>query len=323
MTLVIGTDEAGYGPNLGPLVVTATLWEIDETVEALRLFEALAEWVSNDPAQHDQRIVIADSKQIYRSGQRLDVLEATALAAMISQSEAPADAGRLDRWESICDALGEQQPLASPWHAENDVTMPLAAESGAVRAVCERWSEMHSASGIRLRRIRSRIVFPGEWNDLLESESSKGSALTKVTLDLAASLMEDHPSEAPWLLHCDKHGARNKYVEPLQTTFPDYLIEVCRESAATSIYRWGPRDRRVEARFQAKGDSLLPSALASIVSKYVREVSMKVFNTFWQNHVPELRPTAGYPVDAKRFRSDIAAAQKRLHITDHVLWRNR
>ena len=27
MTLVVGTDEAGYGPNLGPLVVAATCWE--------------------------------------------------------------------------------------------------------------------------------------------------------------------------------------------------------------------------------------------------------------------------------------------------------
>ena len=27
MTLVVGTDEAGYGPNLGPLVVAATAWE--------------------------------------------------------------------------------------------------------------------------------------------------------------------------------------------------------------------------------------------------------------------------------------------------------
>ena len=34
MTLLIGTDEAGYGPNLGPLVVAATAWWIDARAEA-------------------------------------------------------------------------------------------------------------------------------------------------------------------------------------------------------------------------------------------------------------------------------------------------
>jgi hypothetical protein len=28
MTIVVGTDEAGYGPNLGPLVVAATAWRV-------------------------------------------------------------------------------------------------------------------------------------------------------------------------------------------------------------------------------------------------------------------------------------------------------
>ena len=33
MTLLIGTDEAGYGPNLGPLVVAATAWRVDTPAE--------------------------------------------------------------------------------------------------------------------------------------------------------------------------------------------------------------------------------------------------------------------------------------------------
>ena len=41
MMLVVGTDEAGYGPNLGPLVVAATAWEAD--LEADRAAGALAD----------------------------------------------------------------------------------------------------------------------------------------------------------------------------------------------------------------------------------------------------------------------------------------
>ena len=50
---------------------------------------------------------------------------------------------------------------------------------------------------------------------------------------------------------------------------------------------------------------------------------MGCFNRFWQTHVPGIRPTAGYPLDAKRFRTGIRAVQQRLGIPDHDLWRNR
>jgi hypothetical protein len=36
-----------------------------------------------------------------------------------------------------------------------------------------------------------------------------------------------------------------------------------------------------------------------------------------------LRPTAGYPLDAGRFKADIAAAQAGLNIDDRTVWRNR
>ena len=48
-------------------------------------------------------------------------------------------------------------------------------------------------------------------------------------------------------------------------------------------------------------------ALASIVSKAVREHWMDAFNAHWQARMPGLRPTAGYPVDAARFRLEIEA----------------
>jgi ribonuclease HII len=60
-------------------------------------------------------------------------------------------------------------------------------------------------------------------------------------------------------------------------------------------------------------------ALASIVSKTIRELWMDVFNNYWCNRVPGLKRTQGYHTDAKRFRMAIeaaAAAGKR----DPVLW---
>ena len=41
MAYLIGTDEAGYGPNLGPLVISATLWEAPDGVGGEDLFDRL------------------------------------------------------------------------------------------------------------------------------------------------------------------------------------------------------------------------------------------------------------------------------------------
>jgi hypothetical protein len=60
-----------------------------------------------------------------------------------------------------------------------------------------------------------------------------------------------------------------------------------------------------------------------MVAKYLRELSMHAFNAYWQSHVPHLKPTAGYPGDAKRFKLDIAVKQRELAISDDILWRER
>jgi hypothetical protein len=50
---------------------------------------------------------------------------------------------------------------------------------------------------------------------------------------------------------------------------------------------------------------------------------MRAFNAFWTERVPGLRPTCGYPADARRFKQDIAAMQHELGIDDRMLWRCR
>ena len=49
----------------------------------------------------------------------------------------------------------------------------------------------------------------------------------------------------------------------------------------------------------------LPVALASMIAKYVRELLMLRMNRFFRGHLPELKPTAGYYEDGRRFVRDI------------------
>jgi hypothetical protein len=60
-----------------------------------------------------------------------------------------------------------------------------------------------------------------------------------------------------------------------------------------------------------------------MTAKYVRELFMNAWNGFWRQHLPGLRPTAGYPGDAQRFRREIADVQAALGISDESIWRCR
>jgi hypothetical protein len=127
----------------------------------------------------------------------------------------------------------------------------------------------------------------------------------------------------PVTVICDKHGGRNHYRDLLTASFPECLVEVYAEGQKASLYRFGPPQRRVEFRFESHAEAYLPTALASMASKYLRELAMRAWNHFWCSRVVGLRPTAGYPEDAKRFRAEIATAQAELGIDDTLVWREK
>src|SRR5262249_43780247 len=152
-------------------------------------------------------------------------------------------------------------------------------------------------------------------NHSTELYGNKSEALSKITLALLADALA-HCRGQRALVVCDKHGGRNFYGRLLQQQFPDVLVEVHGEGGAESIYRFGQPDERVEIRFRAGGESFLPAALASMTSKYLRELSMRAFNDFWCTRVEDLAPTAGYPKDSRRFRAEIQQVQRDLGIDD-------
>ena len=280
--IILGTDEAGYGPNLGPLVVSLTAWKADTDKLAL-LLEPLKK----------EGITIGDSKTLYHGGS-LATLETGVLVALrtLKKNVSPIanDEQRLDRLASTFEKTLQQ------YH-------------------------------VQLLDMQSRSIEPEEFNFLLDRFHSKGTLLSHVTLRLIAdtipTLIQDGNDLPSVLILCDKHGGRNRYLDVLSEFFPGEWIHAVQESRASSIYRWTMEGRQWEFRFLAKGESQLPIALASMLSKYSRELAMIQFNAFWQSHIPNLQPTAGYPQDARRFKQQIAAVQQKLAIAEDHLWRKR
>src|SRR5438876_9938316 len=81
VVFVLGTDEAGYGPNLGPLVIGASAWKVPNRSCAERLYELLSATVSAETDADGSKVAIADSKRLYKPGM-LSLLERGVLTAL-------------------------------------------------------------------------------------------------------------------------------------------------------------------------------------------------------------------------------------------------
>ncbi len=338
MTLLIGIDEAGYGPNLGPLVVAASAWEVERKAESGKqraessaepiladLYELLEDSVSLKAVKG--RIAIADSKRLYQPGGGLGRLERAVHAALVASGQTGGS------WSALLESLGadpDGRRHALPWQGSFNGPLPVDIEAGEVNRLGKRLCDSCRTAGVRLLGLRGRLVFPPQFNDLTTQYDSKGAALSHTTLELLRETLaqvawnrEDSQPPASTRIVCDKHGGRNRYGQLLAVHFPAETIRMLEEGRAKSRYRWGNDESPVEISFRVRGEAFLPTALASMTAKYLRELAMGCFNRFWCMHVPGIRPTAGYPADAKRFQTEIRMVQQRLGIADHDLWRNR
>jgi hypothetical protein len=307
----IGVDEAGYGPNLGPLVVAATAWRAPVGCD---LYELYAEAITPLPLRGDERLFIADSKAVYAPGGGLALLERGVYVVH----------GLPSCWLDFVEALGaDRDGLMSslPWHEGVNPMLPLdACRDGVANAAC-RLSGVTAQHRAGTTRLAARMVHPAEFNRLVAQHGTKGAALSHISIGLARRLYDQVASDdGPVAFTFDKHGGRNQYGALLQEHFPEGWVEVRDEARAASHYRQGDR---LSFTFRTKGEAELPVALASMTAKLLREISMKAFNAYWATHVPGVKPTAGYPLDAKRFKAAIAAKQAELGIDDDVLWRSR
>jgi ribonuclease HII len=320
MPWVVGLDEAGYGPNLGPFVMSLVAFRVPEPLAAADLWAALTAAVRPSAGPDDGRIVVDDSKAVYSSGGGLRALERGVLATLWHRPAVPPAALR-DLVDWLCPHGGG---LAGEAWFTGDWALPTELAPDALPAAATAFGEACAAAAVERGLVRSDVICAPRFNALLDRYDSKGAVLAESMTALLRAAVERTPGDEPIRFLIDKHGGRNCYAALIQHALPDGVVLAREEGMNRSAYQVVGLGREVELTFQPRADvEHFCVALASMASKYLREALMLEFNRFWKRHVPDLKPTAGYPGDAARFYRAIRPAMDKLGIAEAAVWRRK
>lgn len=328
MALLVGIDEAGYGPHLGPLVVSAVALEFpaDDPPDA-NLWPAMRQHVCKAPARRDRRVVVCDSKAAYGSRGDLAVLERTVLGFLAASGARPLTLADLLAAVCVGGTAGKGNPPA-PWDRPESLTLPAATSPQEVEAAADRLSRGLEGVCGRPAGLWVAIAHPSRLNGLLASGMNKAQALFALAADLLAEARRRSTHHAVHVT-MDRHGGRRYYAQVLSCAFPMTQVETLDESPGLSRYRLGRAGLKgraapmiISVRDGCETSSL-PTALASMAAKYIRELHMMQMNGYFSQLVPGLRPTAGYGLDAWRFLHEVAAARAAAQVPDALILRNR
>lgn len=322
--LLVGVDEAGYGPLLGPLVVAGSAFRVpdppagetpDADAAGLAVRRAFAGRGRGRPA-----LRVDDSKKVYSRG-GLGALERPLLALLGARGAA---------WpEDLDDLLVEVgvDPGARrgrAWYAGRPPRFPL-------RFAEEELDEERRQLRDRLERERveavglvAEILPEDRLNEHFAETENKSDTLFDVSAGVLERLAAHAAPGEPVVAVLDRQGGRKRYQGPLAQRFPDAFPWTLAESAERSRYRLDRPGGAWHVEFRVGADAGAPQvALASMLAKYLREVFMGLWNDWFATLCPEVRPTAGYTQDGRRWLDESRALRDEAGIPDDALVRTR
>ena len=322
MAVVVGIDEAGLGPAIGPLVVSAVSMTVPDEAVDESLWQRLAGAVGRKSTRSKSVVAIDDSKKLYsrRKADGLRHLERGVLSMLAAVGCRPSCLGEL-----LATVAPRTADLLAgyPWYADWSATLPRSAEATDIALSGNALKQVMASTGVGLRAMRAEPVLVGQYNQMVGATRNKSTTLFDVSARLLTSAWRASDGQAVYV-RADRQGGRRRYRPALQRIFDGCRLKVVAEDPSCSTYEISRDDRRMEVSFTVGGEAdHLPVALASMLSKYLRELLMEAVNGFWCGRVPELAPTAGYLPDGRRFFEAIEPTMRALGIDSALVYRTR
>lgn len=314
-----GIDEAGYGPRIGPLAVGLSVFEVTAAEPLIRLGHA--------PVTPDLwtllRGVVRRACEVGRTRAALYVDDSKRLKG------APSVSGRhpLDRIEkgvlAFLHALGAEPTTdeelyaslgtcleAAPWYVCDPLAAPLSTTWEHLRTLSNGLKSGLARRGVTPLLMRCELIGEGKFNEIVSERGSKAIVNFAASAAHLREVWERYGQRAP-VVAMDRQGGRIRYGALLGDAIHRAEVRTIEETNERSVYELTDRgdhpERRMIVLVEVGADSMhLPTALASMTAKLVRELAMIRLNRHWCARVPALRPTAGYGADANRWLREVA-----------------
>jgi ribonuclease HII len=304
-------DEAGYGPMLGPLCVgRASLrvhdWDaVDEDGNASRvpdLWDLLSSVVARARKEAKGRITIADSKKLKLASSSvrnhpLVHLERGVLAMLGTIGDVPRT--DLELFEMLGVRIEDQR-----WFAGDPIELPIGNEMDLLKIDANQLRAAMHKQGVELDEIKVHAMGVGDFNEVVRAHGTKAATTAQLLLEHLRSVAGVDAQHTRVVI--DRQSGRTHYHKLLSRVWDG--IETLEESARASRYSCG---EELGVLLVSKADdAYFPVSLASMAAKLVRELMMARFNRYWCAMIPELKPTAGYVEDARRWLVDAEGVLK-------------
>ncbi len=324
---------------LGPLVISAAVFRVDGSFEsgAGNLWETLSPLVAKKAK--DGPIPVNDSKKLFTQGQKKglrDVEEGLLPFVRWKHGRVPKTLREYlhivaKRGRGAADAYLESYP----WYASGDVEIPCNTYSSVIKTNAEKLEELAKEKSVEFLGLATIPVEVVEFNRGIYELDKKSSLSFRTIAFFLRRLWKQFPTEDIEVV-VDRQGGRSQYSRLLFESVKPQGLNIEEETEDISTYRLLRRTRRdgesvgqfrVTFRKQSEEENL-PVALASMSAKYVRELHMHLFNRYFtakflEEHQEELKPTAGYVQDARRFLADTEQLRARLSIDPALLIRRK